>query len=474
MTHPEVKRLKDEAGRLAQAGLWRDALEVYLQLCQLEPNSGVWLLRAGEMYRKLGNDARAIAAFDRAVEVYSTHGFRMKAIAVCKLILEMDPGRQRSVERLAALEAAIGGAGGNAAAPVAAPASEPPAVAADVEIDVDFADGHAAPESVGKEDSGAIELDADEDLELIEEGAEEEEEITEPRDVEPLLPERDGPEQEVARSVLPKTPLFSTLDELRLKQVIQAVRLVEIAAGEVVFRQGVRGDALYVVAEGEVAVLNETPAGERELARLGGGAFFGEIALFTAQPRNATVRAVSATRLLALDRAIVMRMCGASSDFKKVLLRFVRDRLLSSLMETSPLLTPFTPDERFSLVERFEFQQIEEGTTILHEGKRAPGLFIILSGRAVGTIEGNQVLELSPGDIMGEVSLLTNGTAIATVRAQSRVLALQLPRREFQDVIMTHPQVLEYASSVMEERRQNVDAWREGKAVFREGRLQMI
>jgi CRP-like cAMP-binding protein len=236
----------------------------------------------------------------------------------------------------------------------------------------------------------------------------------------------------------------------------------------------VRGDALYVIAEGEVAVISETATTEHELGRLGEGTFFGEIALLTAQPRNATIRAVSPTRLLALDRAIVGRLCAGSPAVAKVLLRFVRERLLGSLMETNPLFRPFTADERFSLIERFEFVQFDEGTVILDEGKRAPGLFILLSGRAIGTIEGNPVYELGPGDIMGEVSLLSNGLAVATVRTQCRSLALELPRSEFQDLIMTHPQVLEYAASIAEERRKRVQAWREGKAIFHEGRLKMI
>jgi CRP-like cAMP-binding protein len=293
-------------------------------------------------------------------------------------------------------------------------------------------------------------------------------------DVELMDDEPDEPERALARAVLPKTALYPALDEERLAEVIAAVRLVELPAGQVAFRQGVRGDAMYVIAEGEVAVLRETETTEHELARLGEGAFFGEIALLTSQPRNATVRAVSATRLLALDRDAVGRLCRGSPALAKLLMRFVRERLIGSLMETNPLFAPFTADERFSLVERFDLIQLDEGAVILDEGQRAPGFFVLLTGRALGTLEGNPVLELGPGDILGEVSLLTDGLAVATVRTQSRSMALQLPRDEFQDVIMTHPQILEYAAGVAEERRKQVDAWRAGKAVFHEGRLKLV
>jgi NADH:ubiquinone reductase (H+-translocating) len=73
--------------------------------------------------------------------------------------------------------------------------------------------------------------------------------------------------------------------------------------GEVVFREGDRGDWLYVILDGEVEVLQSVPGhGETRLRQLGRGECFGEIALVSDRPRSATVRSLTAVNLLAVDR----------------------------------------------------------------------------------------------------------------------------------------------------------------------------
>src|SRR5205823_6089366 len=149
------------------------------------------------------------------------------------------------------------------------------------------------------------------------------------------------------------------LSERHLRMAIAGVRLIRLGPGEAVFTQGDPGDALFVVASGEVAVRAPIEVGtlagspnppamvrvgqsptlptQVELARLGEGAFFGEIALLTDQPRNATVVATRDTELLAIDRALVHALVADAPGLLPVILRFLRDRLLATLFETSPL-----------------------------------------------------------------------------------------------------------------------------------------
>jgi len=72
---------------------------------------------------------------------------------------------------------------------------------------------------------------------------------------------------------------------------------------EVIFREGDRGDWLYVVVEGQVDVLRSVPGrGDVTLRTLGPGECFGEIALVGESARTATVRSRSSVNLLAVDR----------------------------------------------------------------------------------------------------------------------------------------------------------------------------
>jgi NADH:ubiquinone reductase (H+-translocating) len=101
-----------------------------------------------------------------------------------------------------------------------------------------------------------------------------------------------------------------TLDLLLPTDIVQlkteravGVRREYFEPGQIVFREGDRGDWLYIVTEGEVEVLKSDGAGTAApLRRLGPGECFGEIALVSDRPRSATVRAVCATNVLAVDR----------------------------------------------------------------------------------------------------------------------------------------------------------------------------
>jgi len=67
---------------------------------------------------------------------------------------------------------------------------------------------------------------------------------------------------------------------------------VTLQAGEVLFEQGVMGDSIYVVAEGEIELNRELASGGEELLKLAGpGDYFGEMAPLFALPRSATARA---------------------------------------------------------------------------------------------------------------------------------------------------------------------------------------
>ena len=101
-----------------------------------------------------------------------------------------------------------------------------------------------------------------------------------------------------------------TLDLLLPPDIVQlktekpaGIRREHFEPREVIFREGDRGDRLYVIVDGEVEVLKQVPGrGEVPLRRLGPGEVFGEIALISDQPRSAMVRSVSGVNLMAVDR----------------------------------------------------------------------------------------------------------------------------------------------------------------------------
>jgi len=74
------------------------------------------------------------------------------------------------------------------------------------------------------------------------------------------------------------------------------------AAGDVVYRQGDRGDCMYVIRSGAVEVREREGEREHVLPVLGRGDFFGETALFGDELRTVTVRAREDSRIVTLER----------------------------------------------------------------------------------------------------------------------------------------------------------------------------
>ena len=73
--------------------------------------------------------------------------------------------------------------------------------------------------------------------------------------------------------------------------------------GEIIFRQGDRGDRLYIIIDGEVEIVKQDPGNaERVLGRLGPGGCFGEMALVNDDARMATARTITRANLLSVDR----------------------------------------------------------------------------------------------------------------------------------------------------------------------------
>lgn len=104
----DVRALREEAAEATASGKYKRALAAYLELERLEPRDAQWAKRAAETYRRLGNNKHAIEAFERSADRYAQNGFLVQAIAVCKLVLQIDPQHQEALRRLAQMNQQLG------------------------------------------------------------------------------------------------------------------------------------------------------------------------------------------------------------------------------------------------------------------------------------------------------------------------------------------------------------------------------
>ena len=93
-----------------------------------------------------------------------------------------------------------------------------------------------------------------------------------------------------------KAPFFHNIGASLIAEVARLLRPRDYPAGAVVMRRGQPGDCMYFIADGEVEI--QLPG---QHVYLISGQFFGEVALLTGAPRNATVVATQPSTLLSLD-----------------------------------------------------------------------------------------------------------------------------------------------------------------------------
>ncbi|MGH9139571.1 MAG: cyclic nucleotide-binding and patatin-like phospholipase domain-containing protein [Vicinamibacterales bacterium] len=129
--------------------------------------------------------------------------------------------------------------------------------------------------------------------------------------------------------------LFRSLDAASRAIVEAEMRWTWLNGGDVLFRQGDVGDAMYLVITGKLEALNEATGGEPEsLGEISRGEWVGEMAVLTGDPRSATIRAKRDSSLVRFSREAFERTTLANPHamlaMTRGIVRRLRERDLSS------------------------------------------------------------------------------------------------------------------------------------------------
>lgn len=96
------------------------------------------------------------------------------------------------------------------------------------------------------------------------------------------------------------------------------------------FRDGDPGDVMYVIQKGRVRIFTEVKDAEKQLAVLGPGDFFGEMAILNDKPRTASAEVVEDATLLAIDGQTLGSMITSNTEIAVRLIRRLARRLDSA------------------------------------------------------------------------------------------------------------------------------------------------
>lgn len=132
-----------------------------------------------------------------------------------------------------------------------------------------------------------------------------------------------------------KVEFFAPLNVGELEQIVKYIMLCRYKPGETVFHQGEPGDAFYIVYDGAVSVrLKKFIFLSKTVARLGAGDFFGEMALLSRDPRNASVVCEEATRLFVLLSADFSFMLKKNPAFAEEMKKLAERRKFMSRQQS--------------------------------------------------------------------------------------------------------------------------------------------
>jgi CRP-like cAMP-binding protein len=185
--------------------------------------------------------------------------------------------------------------------------------------------------------------------------------------------------------------LLSTSDLMRhlpadqIEAILDCIRDRTLKSGDILFKTGDPGDALYIVARGKIEVLKDGTNSEA-IAILGPGSAFGEMALLSGGPRTATIRAVEDTELLEIAKQEFDTLIDNDRQFAEAVARISHQRAISNLSAGGTGATVWAKVAARSLdVDR------REAGRLLAETAKGAGIAIVL-GNILDTIPGCLVI----------------------------------------------------------------------------------
>lgn len=190
--------------------------------------------------------------------------------------------------------------------------------------------------------------------------------------------------------LLSSCDLMRHLPAEQIEAILHCIRDRDLKSGEILFRAGDPGDALYIVASGKVDVLSGSTSDRGALggtiATLGQGHAFGEMSLLSGEPRTATIRAAEDTHLLKIAKEDFEQLIAQDRELADTVKRISHQRAISNLSAGGSDALIWAKVARGSI----DLSRRETGK-LLKETAKGAGLAIVF-GNILDTIPGCLVI----------------------------------------------------------------------------------
>jgi branched-chain amino acid transport system substrate-binding protein len=148
------------------------------------------------------------------------------------------------------------------------------------------------------------------------------------------IKERGGEEATKPITLLQEIDIFKPFSEKAKFYLSERIGRHRFQSHEMIVKQGDRGNSLFIIVEGVVSVQVLTEEGKnKEVARLGAGNFFGEMALLTGEDRTATVVALVDTSLFELTKNDIKPLIEEQPEVSEMISKVLTQRQLSTISQ---------------------------------------------------------------------------------------------------------------------------------------------
>jgi potassium-dependent mechanosensitive channel len=170
-------------------------------------------------------------------------------------------------------------------------------------------------------------------------------------------------EKEVsALALINEIEIFNPFSEASRKILSENMKRIFFPIGKHVVTQGDSGDSMFCIVEGTVGVvINIGPEKTLEVARLGAGAFFGEMALLTGEPRTASIVAVTNIFVYEITKEDLGPLIGNEPEVSMRISKILTERKIATEAQKNSATTE-TIDEEGMMSQFFNKMQNFFGT----------------------------------------------------------------------------------------------------------------
>jgi len=116
--------------------------------------------------------------------------------------------------------------------------------------------------------------------------------------------------------ILKKIPLLADLNEDDHKEIIKHIELQYYPAHQVLFKENDRGDAVYIIKRGVVRIYHPgaEPIEDQEISMLGDNDVFGEMAIISEKPRNASAQTMEESEIFVLKKDDFIQLVSSNPN----------------------------------------------------------------------------------------------------------------------------------------------------------------